>query len=141
MKNYTVHFGNHYRQALHNYATGKFHDVPHSWLLAFKHVRKGDMTTYINFALGMTSHIVCDLGIAISELDPTGTNATAKKSDSEKINGIIQHCSKELVLALVNFYAPIIDLTQWITLLNLVLDEVIVIIRDIAWNEAIFICQ
>ncbi|CAF3596601.1 unnamed protein product, partial [Rotaria sp. Silwood2] len=77
--------------------------------------------------------------IAISELDPTGTNATAKKSDSEKINGIIQHCSKELVLALVNFYAPIIDLTQWITLLNLVLDEVIVIIRDIAWNEAIFI--
>lgn len=139
MKYYTVRFGNFYREALLNSIIGKIHNVPHSWRLTFKHTHKGDLTMYMNFALGMTAHIVGDLGIAISELDPAGVNATAKKSDSRKINGIIHNCSSALETALIDFYAPIINMTEWKTLFSLVLNALTDGLRNIAWKDGMFI--
>ncbi|CAF3407711.1 unnamed protein product [Rotaria sp. Silwood2] len=141
MKQYTAHFGNFYRNALMNLALGEIHNIPRSWLLAFKHAYKGDMTFYINFALGMSAHIGRDLGITLSELDPLGMNATAKKSDSQKVNNIIHNCSLELITALTDFYAPVLNLTNWKTLLYLTLDTFTDVLRGIAWNNAVFIAS
>lgn len=139
MKNYTAHFGNFYRQALLNFQTGNIDNVPRSWRLAFEHAYKGDMIIFINFALGMNAHIVHDLGIALSELDITGVNATAKKSDSDKVNAIIHNCSLALWTVLIDFYAPVINMTNWESLLHVALDAVTDVLRADAWKDAMFI--
>lgn len=138
MKGYTVRFGNFYRDALLKSRRGDIDKVPRAWRLAFEHARLGDMPIFINFALGMGAHIVHDLGIALSELDPAGMNSTTKKSDSEKINGIIHNCSFALETALIEFYAPVVNLDPWRTLIKLALNILTDTLRNIAWKEGIF---
>ena len=139
MMYYTAHFGNFYRQALLNFIIGDINNVPRSWCLAFEHSRNGDMMIYRNFILGMNSHIVRDLGIAISELHPVDMNATAKHSDSQKVNAITHNCSLELEMALLEFYAPVINVTNWETFLHLALDTLTDVLRDIAWKDGVII--
>lgn len=139
MRYYTAHFGNFYRQALYNFLTGNIKDVPLCWRLAFKHAHKRDLTILFHIALGMNAHIVRDLGITLSELDPAGANTTAKKSDSQNVNGVLHSDALSITAAFSDFYAPIIDLTKWETLLNTVLDTLIDILRTISWHEGMFI--
>lgn len=139
MKNYTTHFGNFYREALLSFSAGDLSNLPASWRLAFQHARKGDQTIFMNFALGMSAHIVRDLGIALSELEIADKDTLIKRSDSNKVNAIIHNCSLELLTSLLKFYAPVINMTNWNTLIHVGLDTMTDALRFIAWNDAMFL--
>jgi len=112
MANYCVGFVNYYRVAVYNWEVGNMDAVPVAWAIAFQHQQKRDLLLVQNALLGINAHILRDLPhiIADEKVYPDTSN---KHEDSTKINDILIPIYQIVETSLIQFYAPVLNLTSF----------------------------
>jgi hypothetical protein len=103
MQIYQTQFANHYRRALHDYATGNHSAVPAPWRVAFDASASGDTLIVQDALLGMNAHINFDLAFAVEDVGISPATAT-KYADHTAVNTVLGEISDEIVDALGGVY-------------------------------------
>jgi hypothetical protein len=103
MKSYQTEFANHYRKAVHAFATGQRNQVPNAWLKAFDSASSGQTLIIQDVLLGMNAHINYDLAFAIEKVGISPDTAS-RYLDHTRVNAVLSEVGDEIVAALGSLY-------------------------------------
>jgi hypothetical protein len=103
MEDYQTEFADHYRRALHDYATADFSAVPEPWLIAFDAAQSGETLILQDIVLGMNAHINFDLAFALEEVG-LSPSTSRKLSDHTRVNLVLSEISDEILQAMGGLY-------------------------------------
>jgi hypothetical protein len=135
---YLVAFADHYREAVHQYETGCFGDVPEPWVLAFDVAATGESLVVQDAALGVNAHINHDLALALDDAGIT-TETRTRRADHDAVIDVIRALVDDTQDALAARDAAgvaVIDdllgrVDEWLTVTSI--DEC----RTSAWRTAV----
>ncbi|RYG06516.1 MAG: hypothetical protein EOO02_00355 [Chitinophagaceae bacterium] len=139
MEKLDVQFANRYLEAYFNYTNGK--PVTTSWKIAFDAAKQDDLIVVQHLLLGINAHINLDLGIAAADIC-TVDNVHELQADFVKINDTIADVYGALQPRFVKISWPAIFLSKIDPrVTNAVINFSIVKAREVAWGNALLLCN
>ncbi|MET0300745.1 MAG: DUF5995 family protein [Flavitalea sp.] len=139
MEKLDVQFANRYLDAYFDYTNGR--PVTTSWKIAFEAATQDDLIVVQHLLLGINAHINLDLGIAAADICTIDT-VHQLQSDFVKINDTIAEVYGELQSRFVKISWPAIFLSKIDPrVTNAVINFSIVKAREVAWGNALLLCN
>lgn len=133
MESFDVIFANRYLAAYDSYRHGK--PLTKSWQLSFDAAPSGTYSIMQQLMLGMSAHIMLDLGIAGAELCPTQEALDAFKDDFDKVNWILASVVPFMDCKLDSL-SEVYEKLSHRKIERVMVDSAMVLVREVCWSFA-----
>jgi hypothetical protein len=132
-----VVFARLYFDAFDSWHTGRRHEVPRAWAIAFQAAADRAMPASGNLSLGINAHVQRDLPFALAGIGLVKPDGSSRKPDHDRVNEFLNRVTDDLYAEIARRFDPTIDDGDLPgTADNAALFQIIPTWREIAWRNA-----